>query len=57
MEIFKKKYSAEDLSDLSRDIHESFDERFNPVVSSIPKDQYGFQEGTFTVQIVWSNEE
>lgn len=57
MKIFEKKYSAEELSDLSRDIHESFDERFNAVVSSIPKDQYGFQEGTFTVQIIWSEEE
>lgn len=57
MEIFKKKYSAEELSDLGRDIHESFDERFNPVVLSIPKDQYGFQEGTFSVQIIWSKEE
>ena len=52
-EIFNKVYGAESLCDLSRDIHESFDERFNPVMAEIPVDEHYFQEGSFVVTVTW----
>lgn len=53
MEIFNKSYCAEELADLNRDIYECFDPASNPVVASIPKDEYGFDKGTFVVRVEW----
>lgn len=55
--LLDKNYSAEELCDLSRDIHEAFDERFTPAAAGIPKDEYGFDEGSFKVTITWSPDE
>ena len=38
MIIFDKTYSAEELCDIERDVIESFDPMFNPVVKAIPVD-------------------
>jgi hypothetical protein len=54
MIILEKQYDGESLYDIERDIAEVFDERFNPEISAIPTDMYGFQTGTFTVTITWS---
>lgn len=55
--LLNKAYSAEELSDLSRDVHEAFDERFTPEAAGIPKDEHGFERGTFEVSITWKPEE
>lgn len=55
--LLYKEYTSEELSDLSRDVHEAFDERFTPAAAGIPKDEHGFDKGTFTVSIVWKPEE
>ncbi len=55
--IFQKSYDGESIYDAARDFSEAFDERFNERIADIPKDQYGIQEGTFTVKIVWTLEE
>lgn len=57
MNIFEKEYDGESLYDVQRDVIEAFDARFNPNVEDIPQDKYGFQRGTFTVKIEWSEEE
>lgn len=54
MIILEKEYDGHSIVDLSRDIYESFDDRFNPVISEVPIDKHGFQTGTFTVTITWS---
>lgn len=51
--LHDKKYSSEELSDLSRDVHEAFDERFQPLNSQIPQAEYGFTHGTYHVTITW----
>jgi len=51
--LFDKLYDAEELGDVERDITECFDERFNESVSGIPVDEYGFQTGTFRIQVSW----
>lgn len=56
MKIFEKDYSSEELCDLSRDIYEAFDEKFNPIMADIPIDQYNFHKGSFTVKIIWEDE-
>lgn len=53
MELFKKVYDGESLYDLGRDVHEAFNEDFNPIVSAVPQDEYGIQQGRFTVTIQW----
>ena len=53
MKIFEKTYSSEELSDLGRDIGECFDCRLNPLVNSIPKDEYGFDKGNYVVSVQW----
>ena len=53
MTLHLKSYSDESLSDLDRDITEAFDEIYNPMVASIPKDEHGFRKGTFTVSVMW----
>lgn len=55
--LLNKVYTSEELSDLSRDMHEAFDPRFTPEAAGIPKDEHGFDKGTFTVSIVWKGEE
>ena len=57
LKILEKDYDGESISDLSRDIYEAFDDRFNPVASEIPTDMHGFHTGTFTVTITWSEDE
>lgn len=56
IEVFKKEYDGESLFDLGRDISEALVKEFNPVIDLIPVDTYGFQKGTFTVNIVWSED-
>lgn len=53
---FCKEYDGESLHDISRDIHEAFDERFNPVIAEIPVDKYGIPKGVFKVTIDWYSE-
>ena len=56
--IFSKVYhGGEDLFDLSRDVSEALDSRFNPVISEIPKDRYDFLTGRFTITIHWEKDE
>lgn len=56
MVIFEKQYDGESLYDVPRDVSEAFDEQFNPVIASIPKDEHFIQKGTFTVKIEWNPE-
>lgn len=51
--LLAKAYSAEELCDVGRDVHEAFDERFTPAAAGIPKDEYGFDEGVFEITITW----
>ena len=53
---FEKDYDGEDLYDLERDIIESFDEKFNPIVKKIPQTKDGFQKGIFKVTVEWNPE-
>lgn len=57
IKVFKKEYDGESVVDLDRDISEALVTAFNPVIDLIPVDAYGFQKGTFTVTIVWSEEQ
>jgi hypothetical protein len=57
MELFKKEYDGESIVDISRDVLESFDPRFNKKVENIPQDLHGIQAGTFTVTITWQADE
>lgn len=54
--IFKKSYDAESLCDIERDMSECFDPTYNIDVADIPKDEYGFDEGTFEVIVTWKSE-
>lgn len=56
IEVFNKEYGGESIVDLDRDISEALVAEYNPVIDQIPVDAYGFQKGTFTVSIVWSDE-
>lgn len=51
--IFSKTYDGEDIVDAYRDISEAFDERFTPVLTTIPRDEHGFHQGVFKVRIEW----
>jgi len=53
MEVFNKKYDGDSICDLSRDIHEALDGRYNDKINEIPVDAYGFFQGTFTLRIEW----
>lgn len=55
MELFKKEYDGESIADVSRDVWESLDKRFNILAESIPVDEYGFQTGKFIVTIEYIN--
>lgn len=54
MELFKKTYDGESIVDLFRDVSEAVSEPFNPKLHSIPKDEFGFQQGEFIVTITWN---
>ena len=54
--LLEKKYSAEELSDVQRDVSEAFDERMTPEAAGIPKDEHGFEVGVFKVTITWQAE-
>lgn len=56
IEVFKKEYDGESIVDLGRDIFEALSTEYNPVLDLIPVDARGFQKGTFTVAITWSEE-
>lgn len=55
MELFKKEYDGESIADVSRDVWESLDKRFNILAESIPEDEYGFQKGKFIVTVEYIN--
>ena len=56
MKIFEKDYDGESMIDLERDIWESLSDVYNPVMMSVPSDEHGFLQGTFTVTITWRKE-
>lgn len=56
MELFSKEYDGESLYDVYRDVSEAFEVIYNPIINSIPQDEYGIQEGTFKVVITWEPE-
>ena len=53
MLIIKKEYDGESLVDITRDVYEAFIDEFNPEMTKIPKDEYGFHKGTFILTIKW----
>lgn len=55
--IFEKRYDGESLYDLNRDISESTQSIFNPILETLPKDEYNFIQGEFRVKIEWVSEE
>lgn len=55
MELFKKEYNGENIVDIFRDVSEAFNAYFNPPAGEIPKDEYGFQQGSFVVTVDWNN--
>ena len=57
MIIFEKVYDGESIYDMDRDIHEAFNECYNPILKNIPCDGYNIPKGTFTVKIEWKNDE
>lgn len=58
-QVFEKSYDGESIVDVNRDVHEAFDERFNPVVKDIPEmpNFPGFWDGKFTVTVTWEPNE
>lgn len=50
--IFCKKYSAEELCDVDRDISECFDPDFNPKMKGTPEDS-----GSFVVTVEWRSDD
>lgn len=59
LHIFEKEYDGESIVDLTRDISECFDERFNEAVKRVPemKDSPGFWAGKFVVSVTWKPDE
>lgn len=51
--LFEKEYDGESIVDAFRDVPEAFDERFNPNMVGLPKDEYNLNTGTFIVKIEW----
>lgn len=51
--LHDKEYDGESIVDVSRDVWEAFDEKFNPEVKKIPKNEHYIQEGTFKVTVTW----
>jgi len=56
MIIFDKVYDGESIYDVGRDVAEAFCEDFNTITKQIPKNECGFQQGTFRVSVVWTAE-
>lgn len=56
MILFEKEYYGESLYDLSRDVYEGIDSRYNSLVEEIPQDKHGFLLGTFKIAIEWIEE-
>lgn len=54
--VFLKSYDGESLYDVSRDVGESFEAGYNPIMKTIPVDEHGFQKGRFTVSVLWHGE-
>jgi hypothetical protein len=54
--LFQKEYDGESLHDAYRDVSEAFEEAFNPALANVPKDEFGFQKGTFVVKVEWKPE-
>lgn len=52
--IFHKEYDGESLCDVERDVLESFDQRFNPVMGEIQLDENNIPEGRFIVTVQWT---
>lgn len=52
--LFDKKYDGESIADISRDIYEAMDEKFNPAIKVVPLDNNGIPTGTFAVTIKWN---
>lgn len=57
--VFRKEYDGESIVDLSRDISECLDARFNPIVNEIPnmEGSTDFWGGKFVAQIIWVPDE
>lgn len=51
--ILSKAYDGESIVDVGRDVGECFDSSFNPVISTLPTDEYGFIKGKFVVNVQW----
>lgn len=51
--LLNKRYSAEELCDVQRDVLEAFDSDFTPQAAGIPQDEHGFETGTYTVIVKW----
>ena len=56
MIVFEKFYDGESLYDIDRDVAESMQGEYNPLVLKIPSDEFGIQRGTFKVTIQWFSE-
>lgn len=51
--VFRRRYGGDNICDIERDVSEAIADGYNPIVAEIPKDEHGFQQGTFEVLIVW----
>lgn len=51
--LFSKDYDYEGLYDLERDLGESINGTYNPLMDAIPSDEHGMLEGTFKVTVEW----
>ena len=54
--IHDKEYDGADIYDVGRDVWESWQELFNPIVKDIPCDELGFFKGKFKVKIEWNED-
>jgi hypothetical protein len=52
--LLDKVYDGESMYDVCRDVSEAFVEDFTPALGTLPKDEYGFIQGSFRVHIVWT---
>jgi hypothetical protein len=52
--LLDKAYDGESMVDVGRDVSEAFVEDFTPALKDLPKDEYGFIQGSFRVRIVWA---
>ena len=53
MMILDKTYDGESIVDLGRDVHEMFDQEFDPRIATIPTDEYNIMQGSFKVTVEW----